>query len=125
MLALALCACYAAPLLLARQWSPPSPAPPWQPSLATLQANLARPRSWQSFLLTLGLPGALGIAGLFTRRAWATLAPLAVGLLGALALFAAALLVAYADGRFIWTAYPFAIPIAIRAWARPAREETP
>jgi hypothetical protein len=95
----------------------------WLPESAWLRVNLARPRCWLSLLLSLGLPGALAIHAMIQqtrspvppllpqRSLW----PLVSGLLGALALACYSLVSAYTDGRFIWLACPFSIPLAA-AW---------
>lgn len=83
-----------------------------------LGENLARPRTYFSFALSLGLQGlfaALAVAPLRRisaegRRAYL---PLVAGFLGSLALFGVALLTAHPDGRFVWLAHPFLTPIAV------------
>jgi hypothetical protein len=84
-------------------------------SLQTVLANLARPRSWLSFGLSFGLPGAvcsyLAMSASRRRRLLAHPAgvPLIIGGGGGLVLAIYAIIVAYADGRSIWTIYPFCL----------------
>jgi hypothetical protein len=81
--------------------------------------NAGRVRSWLGLILTLGVPGWVAISALLSRRRKLPRAyyPLVAGFLMSLALFLAAMFVAYADGRFAWPSLIFAIPIAI--WAIP------
>jgi hypothetical protein len=89
----------------------------WAPSLDRLLANASRWQSWGSFALTFGIPGCLAVAALLDRKhriiGNRLMVPFGVGLGVSLALFGFATISAYADGRFIWTSYPFTIPLAI------------
>jgi hypothetical protein len=103
-------------LYVARTFSPvPGAAVAWTPSLERFLRNVGRARSWLGLILTLGVPGWVAIAVLFTR--WRALPrpyyALAVGFVASLALFLIAMFVAYADGRFAWPSLIFAIPITI------------
>lgn len=118
-LASVLCGCYAAAALLVRYLAPGVHTYVWEPSLNTLAMNLSRPRAWLTLALSLGLPGILSLRalpGLLRRRTPTTdpaLAALSAGYAAALAAFLCSLVAAYADGRFIWLSYPFAIPLAM------------
>jgi hypothetical protein len=100
----------------------PDPGWLWRPSPAALLENLARPRALLSLILTIGLPGAAAAAALVTGRAARALSPehlrffLTASALAA-ALYLYSLTAAYADGRVIWSAYPFLIPVAVAMWA--------
>jgi hypothetical protein len=91
---------------------------PVTPRLQAVVDNLLRPRTHLSLLLTIALPFVLaGIA----RRSWRAvdvlgvraLGILSIGALAAAALYAGSLFAAHADGRVIWIAYPFLIPIGV------------
>lgn len=91
----------------------------WLPSSQRLMRNITRAGSWLSFLLSFGLPGGLCLFAVLKYKPWripgegSTFWPLAVGVAGALGLTIFAWFTAYADGRFIWLSYPFAIPLAL------------
>jgi hypothetical protein len=83
-----------------------------------LSANLWRTRAYLSFLLTLGVQGAIAIAVLPTlvrryRDHVAVWGPLTVGLAASVTLFVIAMFIAYADGRFVWLSQPFTTPLAM------------
>jgi hypothetical protein len=98
----------------------------WKPTMLSIQENLARPKTYLSFLLTFGAVGLFGVIQ-FIRdirsRTPATrlqeffrsyqYTPHIVGVLSSFALSIFAVISAYADGRFFWTAYPFLIPPAV------------
>jgi hypothetical protein len=92
----------------------------WQVSWSVLLANASRPRAWISGLLSAGLPlaGAL-LYGIRRARGGPRAFPprderiLVAGTAMVLALWAFSFLGVYADGRFPWLAYPFAIPLAL------------
>lgn len=95
----------------------PNPGFIWWPRMEAVLKNTSRPRAQLSFLLTLGLPGALAVAALVGGRAKDVLRRSDIRfLLGgaglALALYAYSLTAAYADGRVVWIIYPFIIPLA-------------
>ena len=103
---------------IARRIIPAGPNVAWMPSFETLLNNMSRIRSWLSFLFTLGIPGILA-PFIFRYRAtewfqekFAETATLITGFLISILLFGYAMLSAYADGRFIWTSYPFSVPLA-------------
>jgi hypothetical protein len=108
----------------------PEPGWLWRPSAAAVLENFSRPRALLSLVLTLGLPAAAGIAALATGRAARALSPwhlrfflAASGLAAALYLYS--LTAAYADGRVIWGAYPFLIPVAVAMGVPISREPAP
>jgi len=98
----------------------------WSSSIAALVANGTRPRAWISFLLGLGIPGLLAVGWIATYQREALerrqiLLPFVVGFLASVGLAGFAFLSAYADGRFIWTGYPFTIPLGLAFLERRAR----
>jgi hypothetical protein len=100
----------------------------WLPHLWRMGHNL-RPRALLSVLLTFGIPGILVVVASMRRGAivaargpaffWSNLA----GCLGGVALVAWSFVSAHTDGRYLWMAYPFAIPLgaATLACLWPAR----
>jgi len=87
------------------------------PGLAVALENLSRPRTYLSLALTIGVPALLASFAVMSGRARALLRPDAYGvlLLGSLlagVLYAVSIVGAHTDGRLIWIAYPFLIPIA-------------
>ncbi len=109
-------------LAIVRVLSPSSPIEGWKPSLAVLRSNL-RPRAFLSFILAFGLPGLLSIPEIFRwlragSQRWAedpTQSTLVVGVGLGVALSVYGFIAAHADGRFIWHAYPFLIPLCLPA----------
>ena len=91
----------------------------WSPSFDTLTFNITRLRAWVSNIFTLGIPGFLFII-LSIKQGWRktfTNKPLYYSLVAGfflsltLTLFAA--MSAYLDGRYVWTSYPFSIPLSL------------
>ena len=89
----------------------------WTPNWYRFIDNVSRFRTWASLILSLGI---LGIAAMLAvivpliQKRWAVLLqmlPWLTGLAGAVALFVASILTAYSDGRFIWPALVFSLPI--------------
>jgi hypothetical protein len=83
-----------------------------------LLENLSRARVYVAGALSLGLQGLFALFAVPALRCMASperrrYLPLAVGALGSLALFGAALVTAYADGRFLWMGHPFLTPLAV------------
>ncbi len=80
----------------------------------------ARLRALLSVVLTFGAPGALAVAAVsrchrLAPRGATFFAPLAAGCAASLAFLAWSVVSAHTDGRFLWTGYPFAIPLGL-AW---------
>lgn len=97
----------------------------WPISLDMLLANLRRPNAYLSFVLALGLPclfmwvAAIRMFnGSATRAFLLNDAAYVIGWLSWLALFGISLVTAYADGRFVWPAALYAIPLGLRWWRR-------
>jgi len=90
----------------------------WWPSKEYFFGNIGRPKNWGGLILGFGLPGFISLRAfsLFKKsipevKIW--LAPLLTGVLMAVVLHFYAVGSAYVDGRFIWTSYPFSIPLAV------------
>ncbi len=109
---------YLLSIIVCREISPVQSTYIWSPSFETMTSNLARPRTYLSFLLTFGLPGIISVLAIFkmNRRRDNELTyylPLIIGIIFSILLFMFSILSAYSDGRFIWTSYPFSIPLAV------------
>ena len=92
----------------------------WGARFERIGSNLARPRAYLSLALTVGPLGALGLAAMVSGRARQTLGPprtrfFQAGIGLAVSLYLWSWFTAYADGRVIWIAYPFLIPLALAA----------
>ncbi len=103
--------------ILLRNIAPESETYIWLPSLKVLTDNLVRPKTYLSILLAFGIPGigallyiyvALGKHSLISRQP-----ALVSGLIMSMIISFFSLFAAYADGRHIWTSYPFTIPLAV------------
>ncbi|RME76505.1 MAG: hypothetical protein D6784_05700 [Chloroflexi bacterium] len=111
---------YGLSIYLVRAYSPVSVLNfVWMPSMERFWFNILRPRSYISFLLTFGIPGILALSIFYPKNQhlilsrWRVITlPLIVGYLLSITLFFYSMFSAYADGRFIWTSYPFSIPLA-------------
>ncbi len=97
----------------------PGPSGPafWSVNFEIFLNNAVRPRAWLSGALTFGLPGVLLVWGLVVERKsigfHCAELPLLAGTLAGVAIWIAAFLSAAVDGRTLWSAYPFAIPLGI------------
>ncbi len=89
----------------------------WLPAIKTIMENLPRPKTYLSFIISFGFPGVLTLFYLFRNYKndlWEHKKPLLMGFLGAMALWGYSFIAAYSDGRFVWAAYPFMVPLAVR-----------
>ena len=97
---------------------PTNPDVGWVPSVEQLIFNITRPRSYISFILSFGIQGLLALFiykyknSFWFDQKFNVTATLITGVFISFALFGFSMLSAYADGRFIWTSYPFTIPLA-------------
>lgn len=102
-----------------RRIIPLNPNLAWVPSKDLLIMNLLRPRTYISFLLSFGIPGVLSLfifsfrSSVWFKERWKETQVLISGVILALLLSVYSLFSAFTDGRFIWVAYPFAIPLSI------------
>lgn len=87
----------------------------WFPDTKFILQNIYRPKTYLSFLLTLGVPGVLAVISYFKfpdeKKKYFLY--FYAGCLTSLALFLYSIYSAWADGRTVWTMYPFAIPPAV------------
>jgi hypothetical protein len=89
----------------------------WMPSLERFFYNIARVRTWGSFMLTFGIPGLLSLlilVRLLYKKSYnllVNLLPYFCGIAVSVLLFVYSLFSAYSDGRFIWPAVLFSILI--------------
>ena len=96
----------------------------WNVSMEYVHRNLGRVRSWASILLVFGPVGVLGLlavkvapASIKSKRP--EMAALYGGFAAGMLLSVYSMIGSIADGRSIWTIYPFAIPLAgitLHAW---------
>ncbi len=101
----------------------------WSPGISSIVQNIGRPKTYLSFILSFGVAGFFAALQFFSDfRKFSeggknsiivflkqyAYAPYLAGILASLLLCGYAFLAAYADGRFIWTAYPFMIPLAVK-----------
>ena len=88
----------------------------WVASLNGLEFNLSRPRAWIAWMLTFGPAGILATYFLFKENIRILKSPeiacCSVGMLGSFAVFGYSFFSVHLDGRYIWIAYPFMIPLA-------------
>jgi len=116
MTALLFFACLAG-VWLARKFSSDQATYTWEPNMNRFLDNVHRIRTWISFFLSAGLPCALSVVAIVVtlyNKNWPLLwrmFPWVAGIGGSVALFLYSLLTAYSDGRFIWPATVFAIPL--------------
>lgn len=87
----------------------------WTPAYHTIMENITRPKTYLSFILSFGLPGlfsTLLIGRLLKSKNTLSLinqSPYILGGLSAILISFYSVIAAYADGRFVWTGYPFFI----------------
>ena len=88
----------------------------WSPQQRYLDFNLSRKNSWITWIITFG---PMGFAATWfciksNKTVFETpiLFSFTVGLAGAIAVLIYSYFSVYVDGRYIWIAYPFAIPLA-------------
>jgi hypothetical protein len=89
----------------------------WFPNSENLADNVYRAKTYISFIISLGFPGLL--AGLYILKNLKSekniiIFAFTIAISFSLLLWVYSYFSAYADGRFIWTAYPFMIPLAVR-----------
>lgn len=90
----------------------------WLPTSDFFLNNISRPRTYLSFILTFGIPGAL--SAVFFIFFWGknkTIlkkhSSLIAGIAMSILLWIYSVLSAYADGRFIWPSIVFSIPLSM------------
>ncbi|MGA2296084.1 MAG: hypothetical protein ABSG15_00870 [FCB group bacterium] len=91
----------------------------WMPSFKTVLENISRIRTYISFSLAFGIPGILSLFAISyyfkykLKQNMLICMTLFTGLIFSFLLFLFSIISAYSDGRFIWTSYPFTIPLSI------------
>lgn len=89
----------------------------WLPEIQTILENISRPKTWLSFILTLGIPGFLSLFHLNHLKKYYNQESIKLilffGFAISILLFVFSIISAYADGRFIWVSYPFTIPLSL------------
>ena len=92
----------------------------WSPQQAYLDFNLYRKNAWITWLATFGPMGFMACWYCINKNTTLLKSPtslsLAVGLAGAVAVLIYSYFSVYVDGRYIWIAYPFMIPLACQYW---------
>jgi hypothetical protein len=94
---------------------------PWVPSIKDTISNLERPRAYISSILAFGVPGVLAV--LYCVRVqfkdWSVFVQAsALSVLACAGIWVFSFASAYTDGRFVWIAYPFLIPLALLSLRR-------
>ncbi len=89
----------------------------WVPTFNVFIDNLVRVKTYLSILLTFGIPGIGALSFIYVALRKQTLISqqpaLITGLIVSMLISFFSLFAAYADGRHIWTSYPFTIPLAV------------
>jgi len=92
----------------------------WSPKKSHLDFNLYRMNAWFTWLITFGPIGFVALWYCLKNNLSLLKNPtklsLATGLVGALAVISYSFFSVYVDGRYIWIAYPFMIPLACIYW---------
>lgn len=108
---------YGVGMFLLRRLTPGVESYIWYPSFNIFYKNLARAKTYLSILLTFGLPGIGSLFCIFillrNKLGFSKEILLVTGLLISMLVSFFSLFAAYADGRHIWTSYPFAIPLSL------------
>ncbi|MCX7727548.1 MAG: hypothetical protein N2053_11955 [Chitinispirillaceae bacterium] len=86
----------------------------WIPSPKAFLSNLSRFRTYFSVLASVGLPGLLGILAIFSRiiKKDTYFYLLKIGVIFSFFFFLLGMSSVYTDGRYIWPAYIFFIPLS-------------
>jgi hypothetical protein len=89
----------------------------WLPSAEHLSDNVYRIKTYLSLILSMGFPGLLTMLYLISKKNKkqdALYVSLMVGIITALILWVYSYFSAYSDGRYIWAAYPYLIPLGLK-----------
>ncbi|MFM2134330.1 MAG: hypothetical protein RL156_1611 [Bacteroidota bacterium] len=93
----------------------------WIPSVKDTITNLLRPRAYISSILAFGVPGVLACMYFVNVKFndWSVFVKAStLSVLACLGIWAFSFVSAYTDGRFVWIAYPFLIPLALLSLRR-------
>lgn len=86
----------------------------WAPGWKTINENIYRKNTYLSFILTYLHFGIINYLNLKYLKQFSSIEKsLYVGVFLSICLYLYSIIGAYTDGRFIWTAYPFAIPLVM------------
>jgi len=86
----------------------------WSPGWKTINENIYRKNTYITFVLTYFHFGIINILNLkFIKQFSNFEKSLYIGVFLSVCLYLYSIIGAYTDGRFIWTAYPFAIPLVM------------
>lgn len=86
----------------------------WSPGWKTINENIYRKNTYIAFVLTYFHFGIINILNLkFIKQFSNFEKSLYIGVFLSVCLYLYSIIGAYTDGRFIWTAYPFAIPLVM------------
>ncbi len=90
----------------------------WIPSYEIFISNVIRPRTFLSFILTLGIPGILSVLLILyyfikDKSVIKSNLTLITGLIISFCLWSYSVISAYSDGRFIWPAVVFSLPLSM------------
>ncbi|MEP0861256.1 MAG: hypothetical protein HRF52_07430 [Ignavibacterium sp.] len=108
---------YSVTIILIRTLAPHKENYVWNPSIEIFNYNIARAKTYLSFILTLGIPGVLTLFLIFSEKkkniSRELLFPLVTGFLFSVLLWVYSLFSAYSDGRQLWTSYAYTIPLML------------
>jgi len=108
---------YFAEVFLLRHFTPGKETYVWMPKTEILLFNLFRIKTYLSIIITFGIPGFGALLFLKCSSCFKQLGSMSYVLLTgasvALLISIFSLFSAYADGRHLWTSYPFTIPLAV------------
>lgn len=106
---------YSATILLLRKFAPGVPQNyVWFPDERFFSQNIFRVKAYLSFVLTFGIPGLIALISMLKfpidkRKKYLCYY---TGCITSLLLYAYSFFSAWADGRTVWTIYPFAVPLS-------------
>jgi len=87
----------------------------WTPGSNFILQNIYRPKTYLSFLITLGIPGIIAFISYLklSDEKVKYYSYYYVGCATSILLFLYSIFSAWSDGRTVWTIYPFAIPLTV------------
>ncbi|MBL8008065.1 MAG: hypothetical protein JNJ56_11070 [Ignavibacteria bacterium] len=106
---------YSLTVFLLRKYAPGVPQSyVWLPDERFFSQNIFRVKAYLSFVLTFGIPGLIALFSYFKfppdkRKKYLCFY---TGCITSLLLYAYSFFSAWADGRTVWTIYPFAVPVS-------------
>ncbi|MDQ3193931.1 MAG: hypothetical protein M3P82_02910, partial [Bacteroidota bacterium] len=87
----------------------------WIPDSKFILQNIYRPKTYLSFIITLGIPGSIVLISLFrfSKKQIMQYSYYYIGCFTSVLLYVYSIFSAWSDGRTLWTMYPFAIPLSV------------